>query len=86
LLKEAASHEVVPDINLEMTYQKANRLATVASEVVEFDADGNMVLGGVNRFDSRNRLIQADSTVYSYDAENQRIGVNQIGCGSFIKK
>jgi len=37
-----------------------------------------MVLGGVNRFDSRNRLIQADSIVYHYDAENQRIGVNQI--------
>ncbi len=30
-----------------------------------------MVLGGVNR------LIQSDSVVYHYDAENQRIGVNQ---------
>ncbi len=29
-------------------------------------------------FDSRNRLIQAGDTVYRYDAENQRIGVNQI--------
>jgi RHS repeat-associated protein len=28
-------------------------------------------------FDSLNRLIQACSTVYRYDAENQRIGVNQ---------
>ncbi len=60
-----------------MTYQAANRLATVADEMVEFDADGNMVLGGVNRFDSRNRLVQAGDVVYSYDAENQRIGVNQ---------
>jgi RHS repeat-associated protein len=29
-------------------------------------------------FDSRNRLIQSGDTVYRYDAENQRIGVNQI--------
>jgi RHS repeat-associated protein len=28
-------------------------------------------------FDSRNRLVQAGDTVYRYDAENQRIGVNQ---------
>jgi hypothetical protein len=28
-------------------------------------------------FDSRNRLIQAGDTVYRYDAENQRIGINQ---------
>ncbi|EDN67551.1 Rhs family protein [Beggiatoa sp. PS] len=28
-------------------------------------------------FDSRNRLTQASSTTYRYDAENQRIGVNQ---------
>jgi hypothetical protein len=28
-------------------------------------------------FDSRNRLISAGETVYHYDAENQRIGVNQ---------
>jgi len=27
--------------------------------------------------DSRNRLVQAGDTVYHYDAENQRIGVNQ---------
>jgi len=29
-------------------------------------------------FDSRNRLVQAGDTDYHYDAENQRIGVNQI--------
>jgi hypothetical protein len=28
-------------------------------------------------FDSRNRLTQAGSMVYRYDAENQRIGVGQ---------
>jgi RHS repeat-associated protein len=31
----------------------------------------------VNRFDSKNRLVQAGEMVYSYDAENQRVGVNQ---------
>jgi len=52
-------------------------LATVAGDAVEFDADGNMLSGGVNRFDSRNRLVQAGDVVYSYDAENQRISVDQ---------
>jgi len=28
-------------------------------------------------FDSRNRLVQARNTNYRYDAENQRVGVNQ---------
>jgi len=28
-------------------------------------------------FDSRNRLVSAGETSYRYDAENQRIGVNQ---------
>jgi len=51
--------------------------------VVEFDADGNMTKGPLSGgmanflFDSRNRLVQAGDTVYRYDAENQRIGVNQ---------
>ena len=77
IVAERTNPEADPEINLEMTYQAANRLATVADEVVEFDADGNMVLGVVNQFDSRNRLVQAGDVVYSYDAENQRIGVNQ---------
>jgi RHS repeat-associated protein len=38
---------------------------------------GNMLAGGVNQFDSRNRLIKSGDVVYTYDAENQRIGVNQ---------
>jgi len=72
--------EVAP---FEMTYLAANRLATYNGDVVQFDADGNMTKGPLSgelvdfEFDSRNRLIQADSTVYRYDAENQRIGVNQ---------
>ncbi|RKZ81586.1 MAG: hypothetical protein DRR19_22020 [Candidatus Parabeggiatoa sp. nov. 1] len=50
---------------------------------MQFDADGNMVLGPLSGdmanfdFDSRNRLVQAGETVYRYDAENQRIGINQ---------
>jgi len=67
-----------------MTYQAANRLASVDEKEVQFDADGNMTKGLLSGqlvdfgFDSRNRLIQAGDTVYHYDAENQRIGVNQI--------
>ena len=75
--------EADPDINLEMAYQAANRLAIVDEKVVQFDADGNMIQGPLAGeltdfgFDSRNRLVQAGDTVYHYDAENQRIGVNQ---------
>jgi RHS repeat-associated protein len=83
IVEEKSSPEADPDINLEMTYQAANRLATHDGDVVQFDADGNMTKGPLGgelvdfAFDSRNRLIQAGSTTYRYDAENQRIGVNQ---------
>jgi len=66
-----------------MTYSAANRLATYNGQVVQFDADGNLVSGPLSEemanfsFDSRNRLILAGETSYRYDAENQRIGVNQ---------
>jgi RHS repeat-associated protein len=66
-----------------MTYSAANRLATYNGQAVQFDADGNMVSGPLSgemanfSFDSRNRLVQAGSTSYRYDAENQRMGVNQ---------
>ena len=66
----------------DMTYGLANRLASYNQQAVQFDADGNMVLGPLSGnmenfvFDSRNRLVQAGSTVYQYDAENQRIGVD----------
>jgi RHS repeat-associated protein len=84
IIKEKTGPDVDPDINLEMSYQAANRLATVDDKAVQFDADGNMTRGPLSGdlvdfgFDSRNRLIQAGDTVYNYDAENQRIGVNQI--------
>jgi RHS repeat-associated protein len=83
IIEEKTNFEPDPEINLEMTYQAANRLATYNDKTVQFDADGNMTKGFLSgelvnfEFDSRNRLIQAGSTVYRYDAENQRIGVNQ---------
>jgi len=73
---------IVPNLQLEMTYAPANQLATVNQQTVELDADGNMVNGILNgqftsfSFDSRNRLIQVGDTTYRYDAENQRIAVN----------
>ncbi len=66
-----------------MTYAAANRLATYNGPAVELDADGNLRSGPLAgeianfRFDSRNRLVSAGETSYHYDAENQRIGVNQ---------
>ena len=64
--------------SVEMSYSAGNRLATYNGEAVNFDADGNMVFGPISGlmgnlgFDSRNRLISAGTTNYSYDAENQR--------------
>jgi RHS repeat-associated protein len=83
IIEEKTNFEPDPDINLEMTYQAANRLATHNSNAVQLDPDGNLIKGPLSggwvdfAFDSRNRLTQAGSTVYRYDAENQRIGVNQ---------
>jgi RHS repeat-associated protein len=83
IIEEKTSREADPQINLEMTYAKANRLASYDDETVQLDADGNLIQGPLSGemadfvFDSRNRLIQAGDTTYHYDAENQRIGVNQ---------
>ncbi len=83
IIEEKTSPEADPNINLEMTYAKANRLASYDDETVQLDADGNLIQGPLSGemadfvFDSRNRLIQAGETTYHYDAENQRIGVNQ---------
>ncbi|NJO16765.1 MAG: RHS repeat-associated core domain-containing protein [Thioploca sp.] len=66
-----------------MTYTAANRLATYNGQAVRFDADGNMTFGPVSgrmaelQFDSHNRLVQAGEIRYRYDAENQRVGVNE---------
>ncbi len=83
IIEEKTSPEADPEINLEMTYAKANRLASYDDETVQLDADGNLIQGPLSGemanfvFDSQNRLTQAGETVYRYDAENQRIGVNQ---------
>jgi len=83
IIEEKTSPEADPDINLEMTYAKANRLARYDDETVQLDADGNLIQGPLSGemanfvFDSQNRLIQVGETAYRYDAENQRIGVNQ---------
>jgi RHS repeat-associated protein len=83
IIKEKAISEADIDINLEMTYAEANRLATYDGSAVQLDADGNMTSGPLSGdmanfvFDSRNRLMKAGETVYHYDVENQRIGVNQ---------
>jgi RHS repeat-associated protein len=84
IIKEKTTLEPDIDINLAMTYAEANRLATYDGSGIQLDADGNMTNGPLSgnmanfSFDSRNRLTNAGETVYHYDAENQRIGVNQI--------
>lgn len=71
-----------------MTYGPANQLASYNGLTVSHDADGNMVQGPLNGkaasfvFDSRNRLRQVGSTVYTYDAENQRITVTEGGAAT----
>ena len=71
-----------------MTYGPANQLASYNGLPVQHDADGNMVSGPLNGksasfvFDSRNRLRQVGSTVYTYDAENQRIAVTEGGAAT----
>jgi YD repeat-containing protein len=84
IIKEKTTPEADIDINLEMTYAAAaNRLATYDGSAVQLDDDGNMISGPLSgdtanfAFDSRNRLMSAGETVYHYDAENQRVGVNQ---------
>jgi RHS repeat-associated protein len=77
--------EPEPQINLEMTYTVANRLATYNDNVVQFDPDGNMRQGPLAdgiahfEFDSRNRLMSVGNTIYRYDAENQRVGISIDG-------
>ena len=61
-----------------MTYDSSNRMITYNGEKIEYDNDGNMTYGPLNRkmvhyeYDCRNRLIRAGDTEYTYDAENIR--------------
>lgn len=65
--------------NASMTYDTKDRLNAYNGQNASFDLDGNMtscLLGGamVNlSFDSGNRLIQSGSTIYVYDAKDNRI-------------
>ncbi|WP_177428372.1 RHS repeat-associated core domain-containing protein [Candidatus Venteria ishoeyi] len=68
---------------VDMSYGDGNRLTAYNGMAVSFDADGNMTDGPLNGgmdsyvFDSRNRLIKTgDTSTYRYDAENQRIAVD----------
>jgi RHS repeat-associated protein len=85
LIEEQATPELELEtlIPIQMTYTAANRLATYNGQAVRFDADGNLTFGPVSgqmtelQFNSRNRLVQAGGVSYRYDAENQRVGVNE---------
>jgi RHS repeat-associated protein len=64
-----------------MTYDDDNRLATVNSQGVVNDSDGNLTSGPLTNgtfvtyaFDARNRLLNAGGVTNAYDAINSRIG------------
>ena len=68
-----------------MTYGPDNRLRTYNGQNIQYDDDGNMTLAPLQgqmqtfQYDSRNRLISAGTTSYTYDAQNQRVAINQNG-------
>lgn len=68
-----------------MTDGKGNRLLTYNGQEIKYDADGNMTYGPLDgemvdfTYDARNRLIEAGTTTYQYDAENNRIGKTENG-------
>ncbi len=67
--------------NTSMEYDKTNRLIKYNGKEVKYDKDGNMVYGPLNGemagfvYDCRNRLVQAGTTKYEYDAEDNRTAV-----------
>lgn len=83
------SSDSIPQTNTEdnpavMTYN-GNRLVSYKGQPVSHDADGNMTSGplaggiGSYSYDARGRLVQAGTTVYSYDAADRRVAVNDNG-------
>ena len=84
-VKNLAEVDVTSVTDINMTYDKNNRLLTYNGEEVIYDKDGNMVYGPLQGkmtnfvYDCRNRLIGAGDTAYEYDAENNRIAVTTAG-------
>lgn len=86
---ESRSNGVDPTslMDATMTYGADNRLETFNGQAVKYDADGNMIKGPISnsgamvdfQYDSRNRLIKAGTTTYTYDAENIRKSVTVDG-------
>jgi RHS repeat-associated protein len=68
--------------NATMTFDSANQLSTFNGQTVTHDLDGNMLTGptptggtAVYSYDSRNRLTGMGVTAYTYNAENNRVGI-----------
>jgi len=68
--------------NASMTFDSANQLVTFNGQTVTHDLDGNMLTGptptggtAVYSYDSRNRLTAVGGTAYTYNAENNRVGI-----------
>lgn len=67
-----------------MRYNTANGLTQIDGVNTTLDADGNLIEHSVDgskhnaAYDSKNRLISYDDTEYSYDIEDNRIGVNGV--------
>ncbi|MHC1685189.1 MAG: PKD domain-containing protein [Clostridiaceae bacterium] len=83
--KSANEPDRVEMKNATMTYGKGNILETYNGQEVKYDADGNMISGPLDgkmvelSYDSKNRLIKADKTTYTYDGEDNRIAVTEDG-------
>lgn len=83
-VNESSSVESANNIkSVTMTYDNDNRMLTYNGEEVQYDDNGNMIYGPLNgemvtyEYDCRNRLIKAGDVCYEYDAEDQRIAVNE---------
>jgi len=77
--------------NASMTFDSANQLATFNGQTVTHDLDGNMLTGpkpdggtALYSYDSRNRLTSAGTTAYTYNAENNRVGISGSETTSFV--
>ena len=78
---ETNSKNTTPPASATMEYDQNNRLITYNGQTVVYDKDGNMTYGPLNGkmtnfiYDCRNRLVQAGTTKYEYDAENHRTAI-----------